>query len=180
MSQTEVIHVRQMKPGDIYIGRSCCGYKDSGWGNPFKVGRDGTVEEVVEIYRKWVRQQPQLLARLGELKGQRLACWCKPRICHGDVLAELAQNQPGKAEEEANEQQGLIERDTWTSEHNRLRAELFRLEEQINKYRQLLELAHLELAEVKEGIEQLFTPQQKACTYEVLHEWQAKYFERGS
>jgi hypothetical protein len=27
-SKTQVIHVRQMKPGDLYIGRSCYGYKD--------------------------------------------------------------------------------------------------------------------------------------------------------
>jgi hypothetical protein len=25
-----------------------------------------------------------------ELKGKVLGCWCKPDACHGDVLAELA------------------------------------------------------------------------------------------
>ena len=31
-----------------------------------------------------------LLAQLHTLKGKRLACWCKPKACHGDVLAKLA------------------------------------------------------------------------------------------
>jgi hypothetical protein len=25
-----------------------------------------------------------------ELRGRTLACWCAPELCHGDVLAELA------------------------------------------------------------------------------------------
>ena len=85
-----------MQSGDVYIGRSCYGYQDIGWGNPFKVGRDGTLEEVIALYRQWITQQPQLLARLGELKGKRLACWCKPKAFHGEVLTELAENQPGR------------------------------------------------------------------------------------
>jgi hypothetical protein len=87
--KTQVIHVRQMKPGDIYIGRSCYGYKDSGWGNPFKIGPGQSREQVITKYREWVVKQPQLMARLKELKGKRLACWCKPEACHGDVLAAL-------------------------------------------------------------------------------------------
>ena len=34
--------------------------------------------------------QPALLARLPELKGKRLICWCAPLRCHGDVLHRLA------------------------------------------------------------------------------------------
>ncbi len=76
---------------DVYIGRP------SIWGNPFS-HRDFTKaqfkvetrEQAVEAYRQWIKTQPQLLARLPELKGKVLACWCKPQSCHGDVLAELA------------------------------------------------------------------------------------------
>ena len=42
------------------------------------------------MYREWIMQQTDLLADLHELKGKTLGCWCKPRWCHGDVLAELA------------------------------------------------------------------------------------------
>ena len=34
--------------------------------------------------------QPALLAALPELRGKRLGCWCAPQACHGDVLAQLA------------------------------------------------------------------------------------------
>jgi len=29
------------------------------------------------------------MASLHELKGKRLGCFCKPKLCHGDVLVEL-------------------------------------------------------------------------------------------
>ncbi len=34
--------------------------------------------------------KPELLESLHELKGKTLCCFCKPKACHGDVLAELA------------------------------------------------------------------------------------------
>lgn len=78
---------------DVYIGRG------SKWGNPFthhpkadtiaKFQVD-TREESIEAYRKWIQTQPELLNDLHELKGKRLGCFCKPKACHGDVLAELA------------------------------------------------------------------------------------------
>jgi hypothetical protein len=35
-----------------------------------------------------------LMAQLpSELKGKKLGCWCKPNACHGDVLAELADDE---------------------------------------------------------------------------------------
>ena len=37
----------------FYIGRTGKGYK-SPLGNPYVIGRDGTVEEVNEKYRKWL------------------------------------------------------------------------------------------------------------------------------
>jgi hypothetical protein len=83
MSKTVVVHHRKVK-FDVFIGRP------SKWGNPFKIGKDGTREEVISKYREWIMKQPELLADLHELKGKVLGCWCKPLACHGDVLAELA------------------------------------------------------------------------------------------
>jgi DNA polymerase-3 subunit epsilon len=71
---------------DVYIGRG----RGSVWGNPFHEGQHGTKSEVIERYRVWIQTQPQLMARLPELRGKILGCWCYPDICHGDVLAELA------------------------------------------------------------------------------------------
>lgn len=71
------------RENDIYIGRP------SIYGNPFRIGWDGTREEVVQLYREWIKGRPDLLDTLRHLKGCRLVCYCKPQPCHGDVLAEL-------------------------------------------------------------------------------------------
>ena len=64
--------------------------RPSKWGNPFKIGKDGTREEVIDKYAEWIVVQPELMAALPDLRGKRLGCWCKPQACHGDVLAALA------------------------------------------------------------------------------------------
>lgn len=50
----------------------------------------GSRDEAVAAYRSWLLTQPDLMAALPELKNKTLGCWCKPHRCHGDVLAELA------------------------------------------------------------------------------------------
>jgi hypothetical protein len=82
--KTEVVNIKTDKDYDVYIGRP------SKWGNPFVVGKDGTRKQVIERYKKWIVQQPDLLKDLHELKGKKIACFCKPLPCHGDVLAEMA------------------------------------------------------------------------------------------
>jgi len=73
--------------GSVYIGRP------TKWGNPFVVGKDGTREEVVEMYRAWLAGQPGLVADARrELAGKNLVCFCAPKACHGDVLMEIANN----------------------------------------------------------------------------------------
>ncbi len=85
-----VVHCKR-EPFDVYIGRPMRGYRSEGWGNPFKIGRDGSREEVIEKYRAWIMERPELQARIRrELRGKILGCWCKPEACHGDVLLEIA------------------------------------------------------------------------------------------
>lgn len=70
----------------IYVGRP------STWGNPFRIGRDGSRSEVVERYRAWLTspEQADLLRRARcALRGHDLICWCAPASCHADVLLEL-------------------------------------------------------------------------------------------
>lgn len=76
--------------------------RPSKWGNPFKIGRDGNREEVVRKYKEWLLNQPDLMNSLHELKGQTLGCYCKPKLCHADILAELADLQ-GEQYEQANQ-----------------------------------------------------------------------------
>jgi len=84
----------QVGPNEVYIGRSTRnGWRKSRWGNPFTVRSNATQEqrtEVIAMYRRWLLQQPDLLAALPELRGKDLVCWCAPEACHGDVLIKLA------------------------------------------------------------------------------------------
>lgn len=76
--------------GAVYIGRP------SRWGNPFKIGPDGTREEVIAKYRDWLAGQPGLMdAARRKLAGKDLVCFCAPRPCHGDVLLEVANANTG-------------------------------------------------------------------------------------
>lgn len=81
--KTRVVHCKKEKY-DVYIGRP------SKWGNPFTIGRDGSREEVVEKYREYILKSEHLMSDIESLKGKILGCWCKPKACHGDVLARLA------------------------------------------------------------------------------------------
>lgn len=81
-----VVHLKK-EPYDIRIDRT------TKWGNPFVVNKDGTRKEVIAKYRIWLRTQPLLLKDIHELEGKVLGCWCKPKPCHGDVLAELANDR---------------------------------------------------------------------------------------
>lgn len=69
---------------DVYVGRPTI------WGNPFIIGKDGTREQVIELYRKHVLSSEDLMKQIPMLFGKRLGCWCAPKRCHADVLAELA------------------------------------------------------------------------------------------
>lgn len=90
MAQTRVVHCKPERY-DVYIGRP------GPWGNPFVIGRDGDRAEVIRKYEAWLLRQPQLLARLGELRGKVLGCYCAPLACHGDVLARLADATRGSS-----------------------------------------------------------------------------------
>ncbi len=81
VTETRVVNLRH-ETYDIYIGRG------SKWGNPFRIGKDGTREEVIEKYKDYLGGS-YLMDDLHELRGHVLGCYCKPEACHGDVLVEL-------------------------------------------------------------------------------------------
>jgi hypothetical protein len=95
MSQPMVVNARgrrpnETAPNEVYIGRSTRnGWRKSKWANPFKLSRDGDRNLVITMYRRWLLQQPDLMAALPELRDKDLVCWCAPEVCHGDVLLEL-------------------------------------------------------------------------------------------
>ena len=80
-------------PAFVYCGRANRWDRlpKSKWANPFVIGKDGTREEVIAKYRAYITSQPDLMAALPELLDKTLVCWCKPAICHCDILKELAE-----------------------------------------------------------------------------------------
>lgn len=87
MAETRVVNI-SVDEYDIYIGRG------SPYGNPFRIGIDGDRDTVIEMYRAHIED----LLRKGQidiskLKGKRLACYCKPQRCHGDVIVELLEKE---------------------------------------------------------------------------------------
>lgn len=87
---TKVVNLNK-ESYDVYIGRG------SKWGNPYKIGLDGTRRQVIERYYKYIKSKPELLADLHELEDKSLGCYCKPNDCHGDVLVKLIANLAQKA-----------------------------------------------------------------------------------
>lgn len=93
--------VHTWNPADeVYIGRTGPNGRlhagnSEGYGNPFKVGVHGQRGECVELFRAWFHSdEPEAVAcRDRVLRNitptSVLVCWCKPRPCHGDVIADF-------------------------------------------------------------------------------------------
>ena len=80
---------------DVYIGRAGKG-QDGYFGNPFplKPGepRGANIERYKEYFDNKIVNDPIFKARILELKGKTLGCFCKPNSCHGDVIVEYLNN----------------------------------------------------------------------------------------
>ena len=72
-------------PDAVYVGRP------SKWGNPFRVGINGSREEVIAKYADWLDgMMHNGIFDLDELKGKDLVCWCALLPCHADILLKMA------------------------------------------------------------------------------------------
>jgi hypothetical protein len=106
--ETRVVH--RDEAHDVYIGRGDGGdahlnntaIGEIGWlGNPYKAqsaGGDYTREQSIALYRADVLHRidhdSTFATALADLKGQRLACYCRHArestpACHGDVLVAV-------------------------------------------------------------------------------------------
>lgn len=85
---TTVVNRDHNQPFDVYIGRG------TPWGNPFPIDHASDVGrmEVIDRYKKYFEEEilgnPEKKRALESLRGLRLACHCKPKPCHGDIIAE--------------------------------------------------------------------------------------------
>lgn len=93
---------------NVYIGRKGIVFvdnerfpkNDSIWCNPYKVGKDGNLDEVLEKYKYYIVQKihdENLFQELYDLRDKNLGCWCvnkttcetDHKVCHGQILLEF-------------------------------------------------------------------------------------------
>lgn len=65
--------------------------RPSKWGNPFRIRKDRDAARAVAMFRELLESDQRARARVAELAGRDLACWCRlDQACHADVLLEIA------------------------------------------------------------------------------------------
>lgn len=91
------IELGNKKRGDTgyYIGRG------TPLGNPFRIGRDGTRDEVITKYAHWLGEKIRIgdkevmeeIEKIAHLtaagQGITLLCYCHPERCHGEIVRHL-------------------------------------------------------------------------------------------
>lgn len=94
----------------MYVGRQNNNHRLAGhdlFANAYKIGRNGTRDDVLELFERDLRRILELYPKglyakeLAELRGKTLACWCAPRdgrltpedetVCHAQILLKLAE-----------------------------------------------------------------------------------------
>lgn len=86
---TKVVNLHHKVPYDVYIGRPGKG-KDGPYGNPYSVADHGS--NALPLFRKYfynrIDMDPGFRVKVLELKDKTLGCFCHPKPCHGDIIAE--------------------------------------------------------------------------------------------
>lgn len=74
-----------LPPNSTYIGRGTF------TGNPYRIGVDGTRDQVIDRFIADRQNDESFLAEVrSKLKGRHLVCHCAPERCHGDWLICVA------------------------------------------------------------------------------------------
>lgn len=87
--KTTVVNIK-FEPYDVYIGRA--GKNQDGYfGNPFKIGNNRleSIEKFSLYFHSRLHNDAEFYDRVMSLKGKKLGCFCKPKDCHGDVIADF-------------------------------------------------------------------------------------------
>lgn len=85
---TVVVNYRTAQTSGVRITRG------TPFGNPFPICRGRTREQSIAAFETYARRRlaedAVFATAVWQLDGQTLLCCCKPKACHGDVLATLA------------------------------------------------------------------------------------------
>mgnify|MGYP003612039946 CR=1 FL=1 len=98
---TKVVNKQVTENYDMYIGRG------TPWGNPFAIGhgegpdRSDVIDKYKEFFKSKISSDESFKRGILGMRGLRLACFCKPAPCHGDVIAKYL-NTIESAFEESN------------------------------------------------------------------------------
>jgi len=69
------------------------------FGNPFAITLACTRKQSVAKYKAYfynrITWNPRFLRQALKLKGKKLACWCTPLACHGDIIIEFLDKEHG-------------------------------------------------------------------------------------
>ena len=88
---TTVVNIYR-DPYDVYIGRAGKG-QDGYFGNYAPAGtRDFQIAWFEKHFEKRIRTDPEYRSKILKLRGKRLGCFCSPKSCHGDVIANYLNN----------------------------------------------------------------------------------------
>lgn len=101
----KVVHALSGVPYELYVGRAMPRHHliQSPYANPYKVGRDGDLAQVLDLFETHAHEDIDLETLRLRLwhPAPILACWCAPidgtpltladpEICHGQILLRLA------------------------------------------------------------------------------------------
>lgn len=97
--------------GIIYIGRANIRKKliSSPFANPFRLSSELANERTKIVFDYFyhfyskMKNEPCFLEKVLALRGKTLGCWCKPYICHGDIIVNFLQATEGKTIEDVRE-----------------------------------------------------------------------------
>lgn len=100
MSETRLVNRKHTDTFSVDIGRANYGKSHMnntpvgkpGWlGNPYperEYGREKCIELFRSDFEERILSDPDFRIAVSELDGETLACYCKPKPCHGDVIVE--------------------------------------------------------------------------------------------
>lgn len=92
-ARTWVANLARKQPHERYIGRPTRGFAGSTWGNPHHLLGNSTRSRLHAV-ATYANDALGRLEEIGDLTGLRLGCWCAPKLCHGHILAALANDRP--------------------------------------------------------------------------------------
>jgi len=88
MTKTTVVNINKTDKYDVYIGRPGKG-QDGIFGNPYhKCSREKNVADFKNYFYQRLKEDSEYKQKILSLRGKTLGCFCVPKLCHGNVIAD--------------------------------------------------------------------------------------------